>query len=592
MTKNTKFETDNFTRGGQLLSHKFRMFFQNLRVVLKWSLWGSLAGFVVGFLVHQPSFWLLKLYFVHYLGGWLKILFWHDLIQPFCSWTDSFLRLMFHGSPGIASAHLKFWQLLTEMSLPNGSLFVMRTVKFLKDPRILALVSQVEVLIWWAIGFFCATFCVTWYTFWSKSRNMEELKILEGNSVSALSHIASRIYKEGPSLYNVAPGLPYPKDGENKHTAIMGATRTGKTTCIIHLLDQVRARGDRAVILDATGEFTRRYYRDGQDHLINPKDPRSLSWNIWNEQLDVYGYKAWADSFVPESKGDPIWYLSARRLLAETAQLMTHDPERSMKKLLHIACNQALDEDLMDFYKNSSVESLVNKESEKQTMGIRLQLSSYINAFGVLRDDEGPSFSVLNWVKENKRKDEWLFLLSTPTQRATLAPFVASMFNFAFLGLEGAGVDFKNRLWMVTDEIAGWGIPITALKRMVTEGAKYGACCVLGFQNKSQTDELYSHAGTKIISSNCNTKIMFRSPDSETAYDLSQNMGTQEVLLPSEGFSLGAHHMRDGVNLSSQRRIQSVVSSNDIMRREDLTAYVQLPGNYPIVEVQYDRLGR
>ncbi|GAO99087.1 coupling protein TraD [Caedimonas varicaedens] len=367
----------------------------------------------------------------------------------------------------------------------------------------------------------------------------------------------------------------------------MGATRMGKTTCLIHLLKQVRAKNERAVILDSTGELTDKFYRPDKDHLINPLDARSVSWNIWDEQLEPYGYDAWAATVVPDGKADDFWPASARLLLSTTAQKLLKDGNLSMSQILHWSCLQPLGDDTIAFYEGTLAEGMMRPQSEKTTTGIRLQLLKTLSAFGYLKTDK-PPFSVTYWVKNTKDSGEWLFLMAKPDQRSTLAPLVASLFNFAFLGLERAGVDFKNRLWMAADEIAGWDFQITGLKRMVTEGAKYGACCVLGFQNKSQIDALYSHAGTKTLLSNCSTKVIFRSQDHETAKDLSLTLGEQEVLSSSEGFSMGAHHMRDGVNLSEQRRVQPTIPATEIMSLNKLEAYVLLPGNFPATKVKFN----
>jgi type IV conjugative transfer system coupling protein TraD len=587
LSQNDQFHTDRFTRGGQIVAHKWRMRWQNLKAAMKVALYVTTPCFLILCLIQQLGYWIfIEFYITTYLAGWLKILTWRKLQPPLIT-VDHFLRDLMRGSEGLPWAYCKVWQLESTLHLQNGSLFVMKTVKFLKDARVLSLAWQVHKVLLWSGGIFVATIAIMSRYFHYTSRQIEEKKILRGKEIIPLKALAKRVCKSGKSSFIIAPGLPLPEGSENQHTAIMGATRMGKTTCLIHLLKQVRAKNERAVILDSTGELTEKFYRPDKDHLINPLDVRSECWNIWDEQLEPYGYDAWAATVVPDGKADDFWPASARLLLSTTAQKLLQDGNLSMSQILHWSCLQTLGDDTIAFYEGTLAEGMMRPQSEKTTTGIRLQLLKTLSAFGYLKTDK-PPFSVTDWVKNTKDSGEWLFLMAKPDQRSTLAPLVASLFNFAFLGLERAGVDFKNRLWMAADEIAGWDFQITGLKRMVTEGAKYGACCVLGFQNKSQIDALYSHAGTKTLLSNCSTKVIFRSQDHETAKDLSLTLGEQEVLSSSEGFSMGAHHMRDGVNLSEQRRVQPTIPATEIMSLNKLEAYVLLPGNFPATKVKFD----
>ena len=84
--------------------------------------------------------------------------------------------------------------------------------------------------------------------------------------------------------------------------------------------------------------------------------------------------------------------------------------------------------------------------------------------------------------------------------------------------------------------------------------------------------------------------MIFRSQDHETARDLSLTLGEQDILSSTENFSMGSHHMRDGVNLSSQQRTQPVITATDIMSLNQLEAYVLLSGNFPAAKVKYNIL--
>ena len=56
--------------------------------------------------------------------------------------------------------------------------------------------------------------------------------------------------------YSIA-GIPYPERTETQHTIVSGTTGSGKTVLISDLVAQIRARGERCVLYDKMGTYTR-----------------------------------------------------------------------------------------------------------------------------------------------------------------------------------------------------------------------------------------------------------------------------------------------------------------------------------------------
>lgn len=77
--------------------------------------------------------------------------------------------------------------------------------------------------------------------------------------------------------------VPLVKGTETQHLMITGGTGSGKTNCLHHLLPQIRNQGQRAIIVDTTGAFVERYFREGKDILLSPSDKRSAPWHPWAE---------------------------------------------------------------------------------------------------------------------------------------------------------------------------------------------------------------------------------------------------------------------------------------------------------------------
>ena len=70
------------------------------------------------------------------------------------------------------------------------------------------------------------------------------------------------------------------------------------------VMDVARARGQRAVVYDSTGEFVAHYHREGKDVILSPIDQRSALWSPWSEGTDAFAYENLAQALIPDGTGD------------------------------------------------------------------------------------------------------------------------------------------------------------------------------------------------------------------------------------------------------------------------------------------------
>jgi GTPase SAR1 family protein len=79
--------------------------------------------------------------------------------------------------------------------------------------------------------------------------------------------------------------LRIPARAESQHIQVIGDTGAGKTTIVLQVLRQIRARGDSAIICDPALEFTRRFYEPSRgDVILNPLDKR---WPYWGPSEEL-----------------------------------------------------------------------------------------------------------------------------------------------------------------------------------------------------------------------------------------------------------------------------------------------------------------
>ena len=81
--------------------------------------------------------------------------------------------------------------------------------------------------------------------------------------------------------------------------------------------------------------------------------------------------------------------------------------------------------------------------------------------------------------------------------------------------------------------------------------------------------------------------MSFRQNDAEVAKRMSSFFGQREYKEAQEGFSYGAHEMRDGVNVSNLERTKPTISPTQILNLPDLEAYIKLSGNWPAVKTKF-----
>ena len=72
-----------------------------------------------------------------------------------------------------------------------------------------------------------------------------------------------------------SPGYPGPERAETQHTIVSGTTGSGKTVLISDLVSQIRKRGERCILYDKMGTYTRSFFVPARDVLMNPLDARA-----------------------------------------------------------------------------------------------------------------------------------------------------------------------------------------------------------------------------------------------------------------------------------------------------------------------------
>lgn len=432
---------------------------------------------------------------------------------------------------------------------------------------------------------------------WGRRRSQD--KHLKGDQLelkpptqkkAILSARFSRFFLKRPSKrHSVMPlkiaTVSLPPGVECGHLLFHGTTGTGKSTAIQSLLDQIRARGDRAIVYDKSCSYLESFYQD-QDVLLNPLDARGQAWDLWAECRDSADFDSLAAAQIPMplSTQDPFWIHAARTIFSAAAFKMRLDPDRSLPKLLQYLLSEDLG-DIQAYLKGTEAETLVSEKIEKTAISIKSVLATYLKSLKYLQTSNAP-FSIRNWIQDETAQ-HWLFITSLGDRHETLKPLISAWLDVAVNALLSLPPNPDRRIWLILDELPSLQ-QLPYLTATLSESRKFGGCVVMGVQNIAQLEQVYGTAGAREISALLNTRVMFREPDPDMAKWSAQNLGERITQELRDGLSMGTGARQEIDSLYHHESRKPLVSFSEIMQLPNLSAYLRLPGPYPIRSVRFD----
>lgn len=427
--------------------------------------------------------------------------------------------------------------------------------------------------------------------FYARGRRQSSSQELHGQvrvTPKVLTKQLNRQKKASP--FKVA-SVPLLKEAEVQHLLLMGTTGTGKSLCLEELMDQIRAQKQRAIVYDIEGTFIPHYYREGIDFILNPLDNRCPAWNIWQEGDKASDFESMASSLMPLHLAgtDPFWIHSARTIFSCVAQRLQVQDQKTMRALLEPLFSEQLGA-LSKLVLNSPAESLVSDKNEKTALSIKATLSTYCKALMYLKDEGSSLFSIERWVQADDQ-DSWLFIATDAQKIEALKPLISVWMDVAAKAVLSLKPSSSRRLWFLLDELPSLH-RLPNLMNTLARGRKYGACFVAAIQDIHQLRAIYGRDEAETLLALFNTNLCYRTKCPDTAHWMSKVMGGLELLEHREGYSYGAHEMRDGVSIQQERRREPVVKEAEFLELNDLSAFLKLPGHWPVTHLKFEPRSR
>ena len=437
--------------------------------------------------------------------------------------------------------------------------------------------------------------------FWVRGRQLSRKRRIRGAELATVKQLKRRIRPLGrramdrispfakPPPYRIA-GVPYPERAETQHTIVSGTTGSGKTVLISDLVSQIRKRGERCVLYDKMGSYTRAFFDPERDVLLNPLDARSPRWSPFHEAASPRDFDTMAAALIPQQKDtvDPFWVTAARQLFANGAGVLRERGVTENRVLVEHLLKTDLSK-LAEAMEGTVAQSIVDPENPKTALSVRAMLTANIGALEYLHDT-GQPFSIRDWIAGEDRGG-FLFLTSRGDQHASLRGLISTWLEIAVNALLSLEQDDARRVWIVLDELPTLH-QVPSLQPGLAESRQFGGCFVLGIQVISALRDLYGRNGAETISGLCGTRLVLAAPDRDTAQWSADSLGRSEVEEVTEGFSYGANTIRDGVSLTPKRELRPLALASEIMQAESLHGWLRFPGPLPVARIRLNYVNR
>ncbi len=371
--------------------------------------------------------------------------------------------------------------------------------------------------------------------------------------------------------------LPIPRALETLHFIVAGSTGVGKSQQFHAFLDDIRSRGERAIVADNGQELITSHVAKG-DSLLNPLDVRSRAWSPFAEIRSPSDAVRIAQSMIPVGEGEHgEWHQYSQALIASVLVRLLARGEATNERLLHYL-TIAKSEEIEILVEGLPAQTLFDVGAAKMLAGVRGIIGSYLPAYGYLKPNVGmDGFSISRWVMNDDKSCLWLPYRDKDS--AALRPLLSTWIAEAVSAVLSLRPDPDRRIWLLLDETASLG-RVAGLESALTKGRKYGLCAVIGIQSVSQLREIYGREGATTLLSCARSAVTFATDDPDTADYMSRRIGEQEV--QREEQSRGDH----GSTVSTRRDRSRIVLPSEVENLPNLTAFLNLAGDYPAAKIR------
>ncbi|ATX80167.1 Type IV secretory pathway, VirD4 component, TraG/TraD family ATPase [Mariprofundus aestuarium] len=407
--------------------------------------------------------------------------------------------------------------------------------------------------------------------------------------------------KRGIKIYQGVGGnfrLPY--EFESKHLLYLGSVGSGKTASMLHAIQSIIKRGDKAVVYDYKGDMTEWLLGRDEVSLIGFADKRSEAWHIAKDIHDPLLARELAKTIIKETS-EPVWSDSARDVLSGVIEyLITTKPGSWGFQDVSDLLNQDRQEmaKLLRSIGHGAANTIDKPNEDRGANSIMTTVRSGAWIFDVLGKAWGnPSsgFSVRDWIHDKSPDNRIVILRNYPGLSAVSNWLLYIIFNQLFGEVLSLKDDGKRRIWAVIDELAT--LPsIPRLEECLIASRSRGFRFMCGIQNFSSMREKYGADIAQTIFSQFATRIICRVSDADTASALAADMGGDRRIIRADVRLIKSldDKGREKMEWDTQwvEKIEPTMLNSSIMNLPDPTEKGGVPAwlyisSFPIAKLQW-----
>nr|WP_255631049.1 type IV secretion system DNA-binding domain-containing protein [Novosphingobium sp. FKTRR1] len=579
----------DFTRGSQLITHEFMMWFASAKMpLLVWFFTFLVAlSIVLALLLHEHEVQMILMRI--YAAGW------------------SFMEF----NP----------RKILNLTLPSGEVIPAPVSMVASHPDVVIAWNKLMRAIWGSlfISLFVAVPIAVWFIDFSKRRGKSILEerhqrgamLVDGAQLAEVINahnrdmlgleVAQRL--PGRTLQDVLAmplierktagihhaysmaDVPFPWRTEQAHTIMIGSTGTGKTTQMRALIAQMRVRRDRAVVFDLTGAYVEAFYNPETDTILNPMDERCPSWSVFAEAKNHADFTGIAAALLPADGGgaEPFWMLAARTLFVETCIKLIKLGEATNQAL----ASKLMMADLKEVHKlleHTVADPLTAPEAAKMAESIRAVFNTNAQALRFLPEGKEP-FSISDWIRAENKPGSILFITSSHNELVLNRALLSLWMNLAVHTLMRLPRTRDLRTWFFFDEVHALH-RLPAIEDGLQTARGFGGAFVLGIHSFAKLAETYGKEGAQNLASLARTKLVLAAADRDTAEHCSDYIGHREVRMMDEAYSYGYSNIRDAATITPRSEVQPLVLPDDIMKLPSLRGFLVFPEGFDAARIK------
>jgi hypothetical protein len=409
---------------------------------------------------------------------------------------------------------------------------------------------------------------------------------LLGLALHRLARIAfgARRQNEDRSKYSIA-GRAIDESKTCYHVLISGSPGSGKSTAIKDLLDQVRAKGRRAIVYDVGGEYVEHFFREGHDKLLNPFDARTEHWTPWTEVRSRTDCAMIAASLFPPGGKDPFWADAAQQFFRSLLDALAGSKYATNAGLDHLLRAGKVDT-LYKLLGDTEAARFLDPKGDTLASNVLATVMSKLGVWSVLDDpkDARDAFSIRAFIESDD--DRWLFLSTREDSALLMKPLLSLWCDVAAKAILSLPETSTNKHFCVLDEIASLQ-RLPALPGLLERGRKHGVSVVLGLQAMSQLKDAYGVDAAQALVAQPQTWLILRSVDPDTSRWLEQALGSAETLETATSKNVGRDAIAQGYAFHERKDISPIVLASEIATLPDFEGFLRLPGTPEVFRVRY-----